>query len=127
MFNDERLFSFDDCGLAAGTCRLAKYHVGVDIRMLLLDMIPILVGTTPVGATINTRTGIVLRPVVTIYALRLCVSFATGTAQVWAFVHFTHASTLSRRPRRGFDALISRSPGLIGLVSPLSRCSFHKA
>jgi hypothetical protein len=61
MFNGRRLVSSDDWGLAAGTCCLAKYQVRVNIRMFLLDVIPVLVGATPFGATINTRTWIVLR------------------------------------------------------------------
>jgi hypothetical protein len=124
VFNGRGLFSSTDCGLAAGTCHLAKYQVGIDIRMPLLDVIPVLVGATPIGATIITRTGIVLRSVMSINALRLCISFAAGFARVWAFEHFTHDIRLPRRPQRRLEALISRSPGLIGLVS----CSsFHKA
>ena len=123
MYNGRGLFSSNDCGLAAGTCHLAKYQVRIDIRMPLLDVIPVLVGATPIGATIITRTGIMLCSVMTINALRLCISFAAGFAQVWAFEHFTHDSRLPRRPQRRLDALISRSPGLIGLAS---RSSFHK-
>ena len=124
LFNSRRLISSDDWGLAAGSCCLAKYQVRVNLRMLLLNMIPVLVGTAPNGATINTRTWIVLRSVMTINALRLCKSFPTDVAQVWAFKHFTHAGGLLRRPRRRLNALISHSPGWIGL---LSCYSFHKA
>jgi hypothetical protein len=66
-----RLFSSDGSGLAAGTCHLTRYRV--DIAMSLLDVIPVLVGVTPFGATINIRTGIELRSVMTIDALRLSI------------------------------------------------------
>jgi hypothetical protein len=57
VFNGRRLFSFNESGgPAAGTRHLAKYQVGVDIRMLLLDVNSVLVGATPFGATINVRT-----------------------------------------------------------------------
>ena len=79
MFNARRLFSSDDCGPAAETCRLGKYQVGVDIKMLLLDVISVLVWATRFGTTINTRTGIVLCSVMTIN-LRLCISFAASIA-----------------------------------------------
>lgn len=98
-FDGGRLVSSDDCGLAAGTCRLAKYQVRVDIRMLLLDVISVLVGTAPFGATINTRTGIVLRSVMTINALQLCILFAAFFPQVWALEYFTHASRSPWRQR----------------------------
>ena len=99
VFNGRRMFSSDGCGLAAGSWRLAKHQVGVDIRMLLRDMISVQVTATPFGSRISTRTGIVLRSVMTNNALRLCISLAAGIAQVWAFEHFTHAQRLSRRPR----------------------------
>jgi len=117
VFNRKRLFSFDDCGPAAESSRLAKYPVGVDTGMLLLDVISVLVAATPFGAANNTRTGIVLLSVMTINALRLCISFAAGFALAWAFGHFTHASRLPMRPRRRLDAFVSHSPELIGLVS----------
>jgi hypothetical protein len=60
--------------------------------MLLLKVISVLVEAAPFGGTINTRTGIVLRSVISINALRLGISFAGGFAQVWAFKHFTHAT-----------------------------------
>jgi len=96
---------------------IAKYQVGVDIRMLLLDVISVLVGATPFGTTINTRTRIVLCSIVSIDALRLCISFAAGFARVWAFEHFRHDSRSSRRPRRCLNALISYFLGLMGLAS----------
>jgi hypothetical protein len=96
VFNGKRLFSFDDCGLGVGASRLAKYQVGVDTGMLLLDVISVLVAATPFGATNNTRTGIVLLSVMTINALQLCISLAAGFALAWAFGHFTHASRLPK-------------------------------
>jgi hypothetical protein len=116
VFNGKMLFS-SDCGLAAGTCRLAKHQVGVDTRMLLFDVISVLVGATPFGTTINTRTRIVLCSIVSIDALRLCISFAAGFARVWAFEHFRHDSRSYRRPRRCLSALISYFLGLMGLAS----------
>jgi hypothetical protein len=82
--------------------------------MMRREVIPILVGATPLDVAKYTQVGVVLLSIMSITALCLFKSFPASIAPEWAFKRFADVSGSSRRRRH---TSLSR---LLGLTGPFS-------